>query len=64
MSGIAYSAIMLGVLLPKLNIWMTKRGKYNKESAQTIENANNITFKSGFVSMEEFAKRTNAKDTK
>jgi hypothetical protein len=27
MSGIAYSAIMLGVLLPKLNIWMTKRDK-------------------------------------
>ncbi len=24
-SGIAYSAIMLGVLLPKLNIWMTRR---------------------------------------
>ena len=65
MSGIAYSAIMLGVLLPKLNIWMTRRGKYNKEeSAQTIENANNITFKSGFVSMEEFAKRNNTKDTK
>jgi hypothetical protein len=32
MSGIAYSAIMLGVLLPKLNIWMTKNGdkKNNK----------------------------------
>lgn len=26
-SGIAYSALMLGVLLPKLNIWMTKHGK-------------------------------------
>ena len=26
-SGIAYSAIMLGVLLPKLNIWMTKHNK-------------------------------------
>ena len=31
MSGIAYSAIMLGVLLPKLNIWMT-RGKHNKNN--------------------------------
>lgn len=31
MSGIAYSTIMLGVLLPKLNIWMTKR-KENKIS--------------------------------
>jgi len=29
LSGIAYSAVMLGVLLPKLNIWMTKR-KDNK----------------------------------
>ncbi len=28
-SGIAYSAIMLGVLLPKLNIWMTKHAKEN-----------------------------------
>lgn len=30
MSGIAYSAIMLGVLLPKLNIWMTKKGVKDK----------------------------------
>ncbi len=29
MSGIAYSTIMLGVLLPKLNIWMTRRNKEN-----------------------------------
>ncbi len=34
-SGIAYSAIMLGVLLPKLNIWMTKHKKDNNE---TIKN--------------------------
>ena len=27
MSGIAYSAVMLGILLPKLNIWMTRRNK-------------------------------------
>ena len=33
MSGIAYSTIMLGVLLPKLNIWMT-RGKYNKDKSK------------------------------
>ncbi len=26
-AGIAYSALMLGFLLPKFNIWMTKRGK-------------------------------------
>ena len=25
LSGIAYSAVMLGVLLPKLNIWMTRK---------------------------------------
>ena len=57
MSGIAYSAIMLGVLLPKLNIWMTK-GKHNKKQHITnSENRNNITFKSGFVSMEEFVGR-------
>ena len=29
LSGIAYSAIMLGVLLPKLNIWMTKHKSEN-----------------------------------
>ena len=43
-SGIAYSTIMLGVLLPKSNIWMT-RGKHNKR--QNIINAskpNNTTF--------------------
>ena len=34
MSGIAYSAIMLGVLLPKFNIWMTQReGKHIKKEA-------------------------------
>ena len=56
MSGIAYSAIMLGVLLPKLNIWMT-RGKHNKRQNITNgEKPNNITFKSKLVSMEEFSK--------
>ena len=39
MSGIAYSAIMLGVLLPKLNIWMTRRGKYSNE--QNTQNHKN-----------------------
>ena len=33
LSGIAYSAIMLGVLLPKLNIWMT-RGKRKKTNSK------------------------------
>jgi len=51
MSGIAYSAIMLGVLLPKLNIWMTrKRGKDNKSTRQ------DLAFKSNFISMDEFTK--------
>ncbi len=64
MSGIAYSATMLGVLLPKLNIWMTRKkgNDNNKNIVQTQQQ--NVTFKSGFVSMEEFAKRTNTKDTK
>ena len=30
--GIGYSAVMLGVLLPKLNIWMTKRKKTKPEN--------------------------------
>ena len=56
MSGIAYSAIMLGVLLPKLNIWMTRRkGNNNKNIEQNRQQ--NVTFKSGFVSMEDFANR-------
>ena len=58
MSGIAYSAIMLGVLLPKLNIWMTrKKGNDNNKNFEQ-KPQQNITFKSGFVSMEEFAKGT------
>ncbi len=40
LSGIAYSALMLGVLLPKLNIWMTRHKKNtnddsNNQNAQT-----------------------------
>ena len=55
MSGIAYSAIMLGVLLPKLNIWMTrKKGKKNNEN---IEQQQDIALKSNSVSIEEFTKR-------
>ncbi|MBR1753540.1 hypothetical protein IJ732_01770 [bacterium] len=30
-AGIGYSALMLGVLLPKLNIWMTQHQKTNKK---------------------------------
>ena len=49
---------MLGVLLPKLNIWMTrKKGNDNNKNFEQ-KPQQNITFKSGFVSMEEFAKGT------
>ena len=56
MSGIAYSAIMLGVLLPKLNIRMT-RGKHNKnQNEQSVQKLNTMTFKSNYVPMEKFVK--------
>ena len=54
LSGIAYSAIMLGVLLPKLNIWMTKKKGNNKNSEQNKGLNTNIAFKSSYVSMNEF----------
>lgn len=39
LSGMAYSAVMLGVLLPKLNIWMTKNQKpKNNNSSKTALN--------------------------
>ena len=47
LSGIAYSAIMLGVLLPKLNIWMTKNKK--EDSATTMyKYQKNVSF-DGFL---------------
>ena len=56
MSGIAYSAMMLGVLLPKLNIWMTrKKGADNKNTAHNLNQ--DVNFKSNFISMEEFEKQ-------
>lgn len=70
-SGIAYSAIMLGVLLLKLNIWMTKYNKgFNlnpfkkKEDFKATEQqeikTQQLSFKSqanyGYVSMEDFQK--------
>ncbi len=39
MSGILYSALMLGVLLPKLNIWMTKHAKDNNKKIKKPINA-------------------------
>lgn len=38
LSGIAYSAVMLGVLLPKLNIAMTRRNKDKQENKIQINN--------------------------
>ncbi|MDO5437231.1 MAG: hypothetical protein Q4F80_03430 [bacterium] len=39
LAGIGYSALMLGFFLPKLNIWMTKRGGKNKEQQNnTVQN--------------------------
>ena len=53
LSGMAYSAVMLGILLPKLNIWMTK----NKKPKQDVQNnyKNNYTLA---FSMNEFIKKT------
>ena len=58
MSGILYSTIMLGVLLPKLNIWMTKGKNVNKTEEQNAQkpNSKNVTFKSNIASIEEFGK--------
>jgi len=57
LSGIAYSSIMLGILLPKLNIWMTR--KQGVKSADSLSNLNkppkNINFKSAFVSIDDFS---------
>ena len=56
-SGIAYSALMLGVLLPKFNIWMTKKeGSKNKNIEQNKQQ--NVSFKSNFLSMNEFVENT------
>lgn len=66
LSGIAYSAIMLGILLPKLNIYMTKSKK--KPSQKSIfpnfqgQNLNPATSISPLkYSMAEFLKQTRAK---
>ena len=57
MSGIAYSAIMLGILLPKLNIWMTrKKGAVNNVEQKS---QNNISFMANSISMEKFTKNIN-----
>ena len=54
MAGIAYSAVMLGVLLPKLNIWLTRR-KGNK-NIQDVKTQMNENLKSAFVSIDDFEK--------
>ena len=61
MSGIAYSAIMLGVLLPKLNIWMTRNNKKGGNK-QNEKYSSDVNFRSSFVSMEEFARKSKGAD--
>ncbi len=62
MSGIAYSAIMLGVLLPKLNIWMTrKKGNTNKAAVQNIQKNTDNKSLTNFTSMNEFSKKLKEK---
>ena len=58
-AGIGYSAIMLGILLPKFNIWMTRNNKQNIDK-NTINNTKqqNISFNSSYISMEEFLNKT------
>ena len=64
MSGIAYSAIMLGILLPKLNIWMTRNKKDHKTNNIKNIKQTDVAFRSGFTSLEEFAKMvTDSKKT-
>ncbi len=59
MSGIAYSAVMLGILLPKLNIWMTKNnGKLKKPQENSLNNSSKVSFQSSFISMEEFQNKS------
>ncbi len=65
MSGIAYSAIMLGVLLPKLNIWMTrKNGNTNKAAVQNIQKNTDNKSLTNFTSMNEFSKKLKEKINK
>lgn len=61
LGGIAYSAVMLGFLLPKFNIWMTKRNKKddNSNGQNTVQNAQTETNgKTSFQALkfEEFLK--------
>ena len=56
-SGIAYSALMLGVLLPKLNIWMTKHNKkYSEQNWGFKSNLGN-----GYIPIDEFHQLIHAK---
>ena len=53
MAGIAYSAVMLGVLLPKLNIWMTKHQGHKEKLLEKAEKKN-VSFSSHNKTIEEF----------
>ena len=50
--GIAYSAVMLGVLLPKLNIWMTRHNKKEgkQKQPQVMTTVNSEQFFNSFKS--------------
>ena len=52
---------MLGILLPKLNIWMT-RGKHKQEPEKNAEINNNnknasVNFQSSYISMDKFTNK-------
>ncbi len=51
-AGIAYSGIMLGVVLPKFNIWMTKRNKKNNDIKNNEKISSMLNFQS--VKMKDF----------
>jgi len=60
-SGITHSAVMLGILLPKLNICMTKHDKgfnfFNKKDKSVNKfHSSNADFKSGLYVYDRFSK--------
>lgn len=54
LGGIAYSALMLGVLLPRFNIWMTKHKKPSQKETKIANQTNSQ--KIAFQSFDEFLK--------
>ena len=60
LSGIAYSAVMLGILLPKLNIAMTKRKGKKEDTKNELILNNSFLAKYTFDNFEEEIKNTKA----